>query len=262
MAVSLPTAADVRRAREQAVKGVAERAEVARTPLLAVLGAGDYAVATVTKAVEQARARAAAQREAARQRVAELPTRLTADELRAQAESTYTGFAERGERAWSRIRRQPQVQQVVEAVETYTGKLDARVEDLVDDAHDAAERALATVSVQTRTAGDRVSRVTQRFTRRAAGQVTEAAAGVATAGGELAEDIRETGDEVARETRRTARVAAEHTAPEADHAAPLKPGPTPKTAPKPAPKAASAPKTAPPKPARKPAAGSDGASDG
>ena len=41
MAVSLPTAADVRKAREQAAKSAAERAEVARTPLLAVLGAGE-----------------------------------------------------------------------------------------------------------------------------------------------------------------------------------------------------------------------------
>ena len=33
MAVSLPTAADVRKVREQAAKNVAEQAEVARTPL-------------------------------------------------------------------------------------------------------------------------------------------------------------------------------------------------------------------------------------
>ncbi len=55
MAVSLPTAADVRKAREQAAKSAAERAEVARTPLLAVLGAGDVAVTAVTKAVADAR---------------------------------------------------------------------------------------------------------------------------------------------------------------------------------------------------------------
>ena len=55
MAVSLPTAADVRRAREQAAKRAAERAELARTPLLAVLGAGELAVATVSKAVTDAR---------------------------------------------------------------------------------------------------------------------------------------------------------------------------------------------------------------
>ena len=40
MPVTLPTAADVRKVREQAAKNAAERAEAARTPLLAVLGAG------------------------------------------------------------------------------------------------------------------------------------------------------------------------------------------------------------------------------
>ena len=51
MPVTLPTAADVRKVREQAAKNAAERAEAARTPLLAVLGAGDAAVTVVTKAV-------------------------------------------------------------------------------------------------------------------------------------------------------------------------------------------------------------------
>ena len=40
MAVNLPTSADVQKLREQ----TAEQAEVVRTPLLAVLGAGDFAV--------------------------------------------------------------------------------------------------------------------------------------------------------------------------------------------------------------------------
>ena len=47
MAVNLPTSADVQKLREQ----TAEQAEVVRTPLLAVLGAGDFAVTTVSKAV-------------------------------------------------------------------------------------------------------------------------------------------------------------------------------------------------------------------
>ncbi|MDN5929881.1 MAG: hypothetical protein L0I24_02210 [Pseudonocardia sp.] len=76
MAVSLPTSTDVRKVREQAAQTVSERAEVARTPLLAVLGAGDYAVATVTKVVTDARARATAQAEDVQTRVAELPQRL------------------------------------------------------------------------------------------------------------------------------------------------------------------------------------------
>ena len=89
MPVSLPTAADVRKAREQAAKNAAERAEAARTPLLAVLGAGELAVdrgvqgrrgRSCPRAV--ARTRATAQAEDVQHRVAELPQRLSSEELR------------------------------------------------------------------------------------------------------------------------------------------------------------------------------------
>jgi heparin binding hemagglutinin HbhA len=220
MAVSLPTAADVRKVREQAAQNVAEQAEVARTPLLAVLGAGDYAVATVSKAVADARTRAAERREF----VAELPQRLTTDELRklvadlrAQAESTYEGFAERGEKAWGKIRKQPQVKQAIATIESYTEKLDARVDDLVDDAHDAAEKALSTVTRQTRSAGEKVARTTQKVAAEAAETVTEVSKevseNVAAKGADAAEVITEAGDEAAHETRSVTRKAANRTAP-------------------------------------------------
>ncbi|MEJ3656980.1 hypothetical protein WEH80_28865 [Actinomycetes bacterium KLBMP 9759] len=213
MAVSLPTAADVRKVREQAAKNAAERAEIARTPLLAVLGAGDLAVTSVTKAVTEARARATAQAEGVQARVAELPQRFTADELRkivaelrAQAEQAYVGFAERGEKAWGKIRTQPQVKQAIETIEGYSEKLDARVDVLVDDAHDAAEKALAAVTTQTRSTGERVARATQRFSGQAAEAVSEA-------GKTVAENIEEAGDEAAHETRSATRKAASRTAP-------------------------------------------------
>ena len=116
MAVTLPTAADVRKVREQAAKNAAERAEVARTPLFAVLGAGDAAVTVVTKAVTDAQARRRAQADEVQAYVAALPQRFTADEarktvaeLREQAGTAYAEFAERGEKAWGKIRTQPQV---------------------------------------------------------------------------------------------------------------------------------------------------------
>src|SRR5919109_1610852 len=168
MAVSLPTSADVRKAREQAAKAAAERAEAARTPLLAVLGAGDRAYTAVSKAVAEARTRAVAARERAAEqaedvqhRVAELPQRLNTEELRkviaervaelrAQAEQAYAGFAQHGEQTWERIREQPQVKEALAKLDEYTEKLDARVDEFVDEAHDAAEKAFATVSTQTR----------------------------------------------------------------------------------------------------------------
>ncbi|WP_433291875.1 hypothetical protein ACQPZQ_03240 [Pseudonocardia sp. CA-142604] len=231
MPVSLPTAADVRKAREQATKSAAERAEVARTPLFAVLGAGEIAVAAVSKAAEAARARAmvartraTAQAEDVQHRVAELPQRLSSEELRktvaelrAQAEQAYAGFAERGEKTWGRIRKQPQVEQALATFGSYTEKLDARVDGLVDDAHDAATKALATVTTQTRSTGERVARASKRISGRTADKVTDVSAdaskAVTKAGAETAGAINEAGDELAHDARSATRRAANRTAP-------------------------------------------------
>jgi heparin binding hemagglutinin HbhA len=220
MAVDLPTTDEVRKTRLHVAKNAAQRAEAARTPLLAVLGAGDLAVTALSKAVAEARtratvagAKAAEQAEEVQTRVAGLPQRLNSEELRkaatdlrVQAEQAYSGFAERGADTWGRIRRQPQVKEALARIETYTEKLDARVDDLVDDARDAAEKALAVVSTQTRSTGERLARATQRFSGQAAETVAEA-------GTEAAGTIAEAGDEVARETRSTTRKAANRTAP-------------------------------------------------
>ncbi len=220
MAVELPTTADVRKARHNAAKTAAERAEAARTPLLAVLGAGDLAVSAVSKAVAVARTQA----EGVQHRVAELPQHLNGEELRKavaelreQAGHAYAGFAQQGERTWGRIRKQPQVKDALARIETYTGKLDSRVDDLVDDARDATEKALAAVTTQTRSTGERFARATQRFSGRAAETVTDvsqdASKAVAQAGSDAAEAINEAGAEAASETRSTTRRAANRTAP-------------------------------------------------
>lgn len=225
MAASLPTAADVRKAREQAAKTATERAGVARTPLLAVLGAGDYAVTTVTNAVTTVRARAAERADTASQRFSGFPHKITADELRktaddvrGQAGQAYADLADRGEKAWGRIRKQPQVKRALATIESYTEKLDARVDDLVDGAHDAAEQTLSTVTRQTRSTGEKAARATQRFTGRAAERVVDAASdasgAVADAGAKAADAISEAGDEAAGTTRSVTRKAANRTAPE------------------------------------------------
>lgn len=220
MAVSLPTAADVRKVREQAVKTATERAEAARTPLLAVLGASDVAYTTVTKAVTGARARAGARAEDVQTFVAALPQRFSTEELRkaaadlrGQAGHRYEGFAARGEQAWGRIRTQPRVSHAIAAVEAYTEKLDARVDGFVDDAHDAAEKALAALTRQTRSTGEQVA-------RSAESAAVEAAEAVAEAGDEASGAIIDAGDEAAHAARSTSRRAAART--------------TPKVAPKPA----------------------------
>ena len=213
MAVELPTAADVRKVREQAAKNAAERAEAARTPLLAVLGAGDAAVTVVTKAIVDAQTRRRAQADKVQAYVTALPQRLTAEEarktvaeLREQAGTAYAGFAERGEKAWGKIRTQPQVKDAIARLEAYTEKLDARVDSFVDDAHDAAEKALAVVTRQTRSAGERVARTTEEVAEETAETVTEVAA-------ETAAKISEVGGEAAHTTRSTTHRAADRTAP-------------------------------------------------
>ncbi|MGI5127109.1 hypothetical protein ACQEVB_09895 [Pseudonocardia sp. CA-107938] len=238
MAVSLPTAADVRKVRETARKNAAERAELVRTPALAVLGAADAAVAAVTKAVAEARARATAQAEeaqtrlsGAQTRLAELPQKLNADELRksieefrAQAEKSYSEFAARGEQAFGRLRKQPQVKQAFDTIESVTDRFEARVDALVDDAHDAAEKALSTVSTQTRSTGERVAQAAQRFTGQASTAISkatkEASETVAELGAEAAQEVTEAGAEVAKETRSTTRRAANRTAPKTEAKAP------------------------------------------
>lgn len=213
MPVTLPTAADVRKAREQAAKSAAERAEAARTPLLAVLGAGDAAVTAVTNAIVDAQARTRAQADEVQARFAALPKKLTAEEarkaaadVREQAETVYAGFAERGEKAWGKIRTQPQVRHAIARIESYTEMFDARVDTFVDDAHDAAEKALSVVTRQTRSTGEKVARGTQKAADEAAEKLTEVS-------GEVAERLTEAGDEAAHETRSVSRRAANRTAP-------------------------------------------------
>ena len=213
MAVALPTAADVRKVREQAAKNAADRAEVAKTPLLAVLGASDAAVTAVTKAVVDARVRGKAQAGDAAAYFAALPQKFTAEEARKvaaewreQANTAYADFAQRGEQAWGKIRKRPQVEQALSRFEGYTEKLDARVDSFVDDAHDAAEKALALVTRQTRSVGEKVARSTQEVADETAEAVSETADSVA-------EKISEAGAGVAHTTRSTTRRAANRTAP-------------------------------------------------
>ncbi|MGD9986919.1 hypothetical protein [Pseudonocardia sp.] len=236
MAVTLPTAADVRKVREQAAKNAAERAEFATKPLLAVLGAGDRAVAGVAKFATAARTRAEKQADVVQQRVLDLPAefdglraKLNADEVRKvveavreQATAYYADLAGRGEVTWGRIRKQPQVEQALTVIGEYGEKLDSRVDDLVDDAHDAAEKALSTVTRQTRSVGEKVARTTDDVAETAAETVAEVTAeagkAVADAGEDLAETVAEVGGETAATTRSAARRSAEKTAPKAPRA--------------------------------------------
>jgi len=233
VAFSAPDTGETAASRERPEPGT----EPARTPLLAVLGAGDAAVTAVARAVADARTRAAASRETVAQRVTEVPAelrgRFSAEELfraldayRAQAGRAYAEFAERGEQAWGRLREQPQMRQAITTLEAYTERLDVRVDDLVDD----AEKALTVVGRQT---GERVARAGQRFTGRAADAVVDAGAeasdAVADASTAAAGAIEDAGEEAAAATEKATEKAAGQTTGQTTGKAPRSAAPKPAT---------------------------------
>jgi heparin binding hemagglutinin HbhA len=192
MAFSAPEPGDAPTATDTANGAAAEHRP---TPLLAALGAGDAAVAAVAKAFSDAFAAATNRRETVQHRVAELPAeleglraRFSGDELRraletyrTQVERAYAQFAGRGEETLGKLREQPQVRQAI-----------ARV----DEAQEAASRALAAASRQAGVTGEKVAKAGQRFSGRAADAVVDA-------GTTAAEVIEDAGDEAASATRKT-----------------------------------------------------------
>src|SRR4051812_18387075 len=216
MAVTFPTKFDVREVRDQASKAVSDAVDPLRQPTLAVLGLGDVAVATARDAVVRVQAGATevqARVEDLPAEVQELRTKLTAEDFRrlvdsylAAVRSVYTDLIKRGEVTYHGIKAQPQVKQALDAVDQVQSEIENRLEDAVEGFRVRGEDALATVTKQTRSVGERAARTTQRVS-------AEAAETVAEAGTELSGDIKEAGDEVASETRSTTRRAAARTAP-------------------------------------------------
>jgi heparin binding hemagglutinin HbhA len=214
MAFSAPEPGDAPTAATESTNGTTE--EHRPTPLLAVLGAGDAAVAAVARAFADAYAAAASRRETVQHRVAELPSeleglrsRFSGDELRraletyrAQVERAYAQFAGRGEETWDKLREKPQVRRAKTTLESYSEKLDARV----DDAQEAASRALSVASKQGRVAGEKVARAGQRLSGKAADAVVDVSAAtsdaVEDAGTVAAQVIEDAGDEAATATRK------------------------------------------------------------
>lgn len=194
-----------------------------RSPWLAVLGAGDAAVTAVARAVSDAFSAASSRQKTVQQRMADLPGELDGlrgrfsgeelrralDAYRAQLERAYAELSGRGEEAWERLRERPQVRQAITALESYTEKLDTRMDGLVDDAHDAATRAFAAAGRRTRVTGEKVARTGQRFSGRTADAVVDASAATAgaveDAGTAAAEAIEGAGDEAASATRKATR---------------------------------------------------------
>jgi heparin binding hemagglutinin HbhA len=216
MAVTFPTKFDVREARDQATKAVSEAVDPLRAPSLALLGLGDYAVASAQEAFARVQAGATevqARVEDLPSELQELRGKLSAEDFRRLADSylaavrsVYEDLVKRGTGAYSKIKAQPQVKQALSTVDQVSSELESRLEDTVEEFRVRGESVLAGVTRQTRSVGERAARYTQRASEQAAETVTEA-------GAEVAAEVKEAGDEVASETRSATRKTAAKTAP-------------------------------------------------
>ena len=200
---NLPTPEDVRKAGEQA-------ATLARTPLLAALGAGDLAAKAVVEALAKARARVNERTEAAKSAVDELPSdlgglraKLDPAELRKLVDAytqsalqLYHYLAEHGEETLDKLRTQPQLKRAVEQVEA----AQHRAGDLAGEARELADDVLGKVTRRVRSAGEEAAKRTEDVAEDVAVKVEEA-------GVEAAEEIRT----ATRKT--TAKTAPRKTAP-------------------------------------------------
>ena len=191
MPITLPTSVDVRKARTQARKTFDAQFDLVRAPLLAWIGVNDLAVQTVR----------------------ELPDKLSREKLRDRADDaadaaydTYEELAERGETSVQRIRTQPQVARVLRTVKDLNVRANKQLDTIVDELHDAGQDLLGSISSQTRSAGEKTARRTQRAACDVATIISEAST-------ELASEIVHAGDDSAHDTRSATRTAANKTAP-------------------------------------------------
>ncbi|PPK64555.1 hypothetical protein V5P93_006990 [Actinokineospora auranticolor] len=194
---TLPTDGDTRRAGDL----VHTALEQARTPLLAALGAGDLAAKAVLDAVGKAKARAEATRGdlptdigGLRDRFDPAELRRLIDEYTGAAVRLYQQLAEHGEDALGKLRSQPQVKKLEEAIEA----AQSRVGDAAGDARTLAEEIFTKVTRKTREAGEKTATAAED----AAAEVAET---VLDAGDEVATEIRATTERVADKADKAAR---------------------------------------------------------
>lgn len=175
MPVTLPTSADLRKVREQAVTVVNDAYGQARTPLLAAIGAGDLATSTVLEALNTARKGFDGRTDKVRKTVADLPKELEdlrknldlavlrekldptelrriVDEYFKNVQAKYSELAEKGEQALDKIKSTPQVKQALDQVNSTVETAQQRFDGVYDDAREVAEDVLGRVTRRTKDA--------------------------------------------------------------------------------------------------------------
>jgi len=196
----LPTAEDVKKARKQAAEAMTEALEQARTPLYAVLGAGDLATEAVRDYVAKARTEAGGQAKDVQTRVNELQVKLA--ELQDRLVEV---------RSQVRTQVRTRVNELPEDVAELRGKLDAgelrqALENYVQSLQDLYDR-LATRGEST------VDKLRQQpQVKRAIDRVEDVADTTEDRVGKFVEDARELTYEVLGRVSRRTRTAGEQAA--------------------------------------------------
>ncbi|GAA0227740.1 membrane protein [Saccharothrix mutabilis subsp. mutabilis] len=192
---NLPTTEELRKAGEQAVAA-------ARTPLLAALGAGDLAAKAVIEALNKAKERVEAGKNAAestdftglKDKFDPAELRKVVDAYTQSALNLYQFLAEHGQEALDKLKSQPQVQKALHQVEEAVETAQKRTGAAATEARELADDVLGKVTRRTRSIGEKV------------------ASDVDDASEKLAEAVVEVGGDVAHEVRSTTRKAANRTA--------------------------------------------------
>ncbi|QGK71686.1 hypothetical protein GIY23_21120 [Allosaccharopolyspora coralli] len=192
--------------RDDVTKQANQVIEEARTPLLAVLGAGDIAAHAVVDTVTKVRTQLNERAEAARSDLNDLG-KVDTDQLRnrvdgyaASAKQVYGYLAERGEDALGRLRTQPGVQQAWSQVE----QAQDRVENAVGDAREVADDVLGRVTRATRSGGEKAAEATEKA-------VDDVAETVEQTAEDTAQTVKDAGADAAATTRSKARKTANKT---------------------------------------------------
>lgn len=196
---TLPTNDELHKFREQAN-------QAARTPLLAALGAGDFAAQTVLEALTKLREQVEEQTESARE--TDLRGKLDPTELRKRVDAytqsavqLYGYLADRGEDTLGRLQSQPRLKQARDQV----GAAQDRVEVAVEEVRDLADDVLGKVTRSTRSVGEQAAEATEKAS-------DQAAETVKTTAEDTAEKVQDAGGKTATATRSTTRKAANRTA--------------------------------------------------
>jgi heparin binding hemagglutinin HbhA len=201
------TTQSARKTGEQARYTVSGAFEQAKTPLLAVLGAGDLATQAIIDAVGKARVQLNERAEAAKSAAGELPTDITSlrekldpaelsklvEQYGDAALKLYQYLAEQGGKTFDKLRSQPQVAKAVEQFDQAVGTAQQRAESAVGDARELADEVLGKVVRRTRSTGEKAANAAEKLAD------------------DTAEAVLEAGEETAHELRSTSRKAANRT---------------------------------------------------